>query len=65
MPWLQANPCVVGAKVAALLLERLLRTRHIAFAMGLHPRLGGEGGCRVPMLGADAVRLVLEVVDRG
>ena len=60
-----AYSCVVPVKVAELLLERLLRTRHIAFAMGLHPRLGGEGGCRVPLLGADAVRIVLEVADRG
>ena len=50
-------PCV---KVAALLLERW-RARHVAFAMGLHPRLGGGSSCCV--LDPEVVGMVLEAVD--
>ena len=50
-------PCV---KVAALLLERW-RARHVAFAMGLHPRLGRVSGCCV--LDPEVVRMVLDAVD--
>jgi len=52
-------------KVAALLRETAAerrRARHIAFAMWLHPRLGGGAGCRV--LDREMVRMVLETVDR-
>ena len=55
-----ANPGVVGVKVAALLLERW-RARHVAFAMGLHPRLGGGSSCCV--LDPEVLRMVLDTVD--
>jgi len=45
---------------AGLLRER----RHLAFAMGLHDRLGGGGGCLVHHLDLELVQMVMEAVDR-
>ena len=45
-----------------LLREEMRRARHVAFAMGLHPR-GGEGSV-VVALDPDLVRMVLGEVDR-
>lgn len=50
------------AGFAALLREETRRARHVAFAMGLHPRVGG--GSVVLALEENLVRMVLDEVDR-
>ena len=45
----------------ALLRERW-RARHVAFAMGLHPRLGAGAGCLVQALDPEVLRMVCDAV---
>ncbi|KAJ1487137.1 ankyrin repeat-containing domain protein [Baffinella frigidus] len=48
--------------VKALLRERW-GARHVAFAMGLHPRLGEGSGCLVRSMEPEVLRMVCDAVD--
>ena len=64
-PYAQVGPqaaLVRGVQVKALLRDRW-RARHVAFAMGLHPRLGDGSGCLMQALDLEVVRMVLNAVD--
>ena len=59
---LQGGSPFLLVQVKALLRERW-RARHVAFAMGLHPRLGEGAGCLVQALDPEVLRMVCDAVD--
>ena len=61
-PTLAAKLTCSLVQVAALLRETR-RARHVAFAMGLHPRLGDGAGCMVQVLEPEVLRIMCDAVD--